>query len=244
MGDQAVAGAESEATDSWLVSRMIEGDREALAVLYDRHAGRVYRVALRLVGDAGAAEEVVQETMLALWDRAELFDPALASLGSWLAAIARNRAVDRLRYQGRRIAAQPLSAVGGRDSDDAEAPDRALEHGMVLAGAQQEVDPAAAGEAAWLRGALASAVATLPEPEREVIRLAYGGDLSQSEIAARLGWPLGTVKTRTRRALGVLRGMLAESMGPERAAAGATAPMARRTPARPWSLSPCPEPCD
>ena len=211
-----------DATDAELVARLVHGDEAVLAELYDRHAGMVYRTGLRLLGDPGAAEEVVQETMLALWDRAELYDPAVASLGAWLATIARNRSIDRLRARGRRVVALPLSSVTFHGDENAPMDDRILDSGVLLAGAQRELEPAAAGEAAWLRDTLAQAVATLPSLERQVIELAYARDLTQAEIASRLGWPLGTVKTRTRRALASLHEALSEALGPDQGAVAAT----------------------
>jgi len=89
-----------DAQEAALVRAVASGSEEALAALYDRHAGGIHAVGLRLTGDRGIAEEVVQETFLALWNRAELYDPALASLGTWLRAIARNRTLDRLRAIG------------------------------------------------------------------------------------------------------------------------------------------------
>ena len=207
--------SQSDGQDAQLVARLIEGDQAALGTLYDRYAGTAYRTAYRLLGDPGWAEEVVQETMLILWDRAELYDPSIASLAAWLATIARNRAIDRLRVHGRRMTAVPLSSVVASDDEDAEAWDRVLERGSLLAAARREPEPGAAGEAAWLRATLADAVASLPPLERQVIELAYSGDLTQAEIAAQLGWPLGTVKTRTRRALAWLRVALGDSLAPE-----------------------------
>lgn len=203
----------SDVSDTELVSRLIAGDQGALGELYDRYAGPAYRTAYRLLGDPGSAEEVVQETMLALWDRAELYDPGVASLGAWLATIARNRAIDRLRARGRRVPALPLSSLVARDAEDAGAADRVLDSGLLLAAARREPEPSAAAEEAQLRATLALAVANLPLPERQVIELAYSRDLTQSEIASHLGWPLGTVKTRTRRAMASLHGMLSEALG-------------------------------
>jgi RNA polymerase sigma-70 factor (ECF subfamily) len=198
-----------------LVSALVEGDQAALGHLYDRYAGVVYATACRLLGDPGSAEDVVQETMLALWDRAELYDPDVASLGSWLATISRNRAIDRLRARKRRIPALPLSSVAAGDDGNAEAWDRVLQSGTLLAAAQKQQEPSVATEAAWLRDTLGRAVASLPLVERQVIELAYAGDLTQAEIASRLGWPIGTVKTRTRRALASLHATLAEPLGPQ-----------------------------
>jgi RNA polymerase sigma-70 factor (ECF subfamily) len=190
-----------------LVRAVAGGSEDALAALYDRHVGGVHAVALRLTGDRGLTEEVVQETFLALWNRAELFDPAVASLGTWLRAIARNRAVDRLRAIGRRPALVPLP--GERDSSEPGAGlDRLGGDATVIGGAGRDPDPVLAAEASAVREAIGSALATMPDVERTVIVLAYREGLTQQEIALRLDWPLGTVKTRTRRALARLRELL------------------------------------
>src|SRR5215213_3124363 len=96
--------------DAHLVRSVAAGSEDALAALYDRHADAIYAVASRLTADRQVAEEVVQETFLALWNRAELFDPATGSLAAWLYTIARNRTVDRLRAAGRRPTVVALSA--------------------------------------------------------------------------------------------------------------------------------------
>jgi RNA polymerase sigma-70 factor (ECF subfamily) len=190
-----------------LVRAVASGSEDALAALYDRHVGGVHAVALRLTGDRGLSEEVVQETFLALWNRAELFDPAVASLGTWLRAIARNRAVDRLRAIGRRPALVPLP--GERDASESHGGlDRLGGEPVVIGGAGRDPDPVMAAEAASVREAIGAALATMPDVERTVIVLAYREGLTQQEIAQRLDWPLGTVKTRTRRALGRLRELL------------------------------------
>jgi len=193
-----------ESDDAALVRAVALGSEEALAALYDRHVDGVHAVALRLTSDRQVAEEVVQETFLALWNRAELFDPTVASLATWLRTIARNRTVDRLRAAGRR---PPLVPLGGRgDDDDGDADfDRLGPSATVLGGAVPDPGPEAAIEASDLRAAVGAALATMPEPERVVIVLAYREGLTQTEIAERLEWPLGTVKTRTRRALARLR---------------------------------------
>lgn len=189
-----------------LVRAVANGSEDALAALYDRHADGIHAVALRLTGDRQVAEEVVQETFLALWNRAELYDPGVASLGTWLRSIARHRAVDRLRAAGRRPSLVSLpdgTEVGDRAG--AAAIERLDPDLAVHGGAARDASPEAAAEAADVRAAVASAIADMPEQERTVILLAYREELSQTEIADRLGWPLGTVKTRTRRALGRLR---------------------------------------
>jgi RNA polymerase sigma-70 factor (ECF subfamily) len=174
-----------------------------------------------LTADRQVAEEVVQETFLALWNRAELFDPAAGSLAAWLHTIARNRTVDRLRAAGRRPNLIALSSAAGIDEDGTAALERIVSSGDVLGGANLGPGPEGSVEAAELRATVQDALAAMPDQERTVIELAYREELSQSEIAARLGWPLGTVKTRTRRALLRLRTLLtsdAESSLGERVA--------------------------
>jgi RNA polymerase sigma-70 factor, ECF subfamily len=214
MTERRAGGADEAA----LVRAVASGSEEALAALYDRHVNGVHAVALRLTGDRGIAEEVVQETFLALWNRAELFDPDLASLGTWLRSIARNRTVDRLRAMGRRPATVTLGSHGDPDDDDAGI-DRLGPGLTVLGGAAPDPGPEQAAETASVRAAIAEALATMPEPERTVIVLAYRDGLTQQEIAGRLGWPLGTVKTRTRRALGRLRELLEADEAPVEAGA-------------------------
>jgi RNA polymerase sigma-70 factor (ECF subfamily) len=198
--------------DAALVTAVAAGSEDALAALYDRHAAAIHATALRLAGDRRVAEDVVQEVFLTLWNRAEHFDPRRGSLPAWLGTIARNRAVDRLRAAGRR---PRLVSLGGGPNDESpgEALERAAESGRVRDGFDA-ADPVSVLEAAEARTAINAALATMPGPEREAILLAYRDDLTQSEIAERLGWPLGTVKTRTRRALARLRGALADTYGP------------------------------
>jgi RNA polymerase sigma-70 factor, ECF subfamily len=194
------------ADEAALVRAVASGSEEALAALYDRHAGGIYAVALRLAGDRGVAEEVVQDTFLALWNRAERFDPGLASLATWLRTIARNRTLDRMRAAGRRPS---LVSLGGSFPEEADAGmDRLGPEAAVVGGADAGPSPEASAEAGELRATVMTALAAMPEVERAVIMLAYGEGLTQLEIAERLDWPLGTVKTRTRRALARLRGLL------------------------------------
>jgi RNA polymerase sigma-70 factor (ECF subfamily) len=202
------------ADDIALVHEVVDGSEAALAALYDRYVDAIFATATRLTSDRQIAEEVVQETFLALWNRAELFDPAVGSLATWLRTIARNRTVDRLRAAGRRPNLVPLSAASGEDEQDGAALDRLVATGTVLGGASVGAGPEGELAASELRGLLQQALAGLPESERTAIVLAYREELTQTEIADRLGWPLGTVKTRTRRALLRLREALAEELGP------------------------------
>jgi RNA polymerase sigma-70 factor (ECF subfamily) len=189
--------------DAELVVAVTRGDMAALSVLYDRHASVVYRAAYRRLGDRQLAEEVVQDVWLTLWDRAGMFDPGQGSLPGWLCTIARNRATDRMRGLARRPGTLPLSAVFATD-DDA---DRVLAAGNVLVSGGTTGNPEMVLDELALRDTMLQALATLPSDERSVLELGYYGELSQSEIAVQLAIPLGTVKTRTRRALLRLRGV-------------------------------------
>jgi len=200
--------------DEDLVRAIVDGSQPALAEIYDRHVDAVYATASRLTADRQVAEEVVQETFLALWNRAELFDPRAGSLAAWLHTIARNRTVDRLRAAGRRPNLIPLSSATGAEEQDGAALDRLVASGTVLGGATVDLGPEGELAATELRQVLRDALADLPETERTAIVLAYREELTQTEIAERLGWPLGTVKTRTRRALFRLREALADELGP------------------------------
>lgn len=202
------------ADDAALVRQVAAGSQSALVDLYDGYVDTVFAAASRLTSDRQVAEEVVQDTFLALWNRAELFDPALGSLAAWLHTIARNRTVDRLRASGRRPKLIPLSSAAGEDEPAGAALDRLVASGSVIGGAAVGLGPEGELATAELQQVLKGALAELPEPERTAIVLAYREELTQSEIAERLGWPLGTVKTRTRRALQRLREALAEELGP------------------------------
>jgi RNA polymerase sigma-70 factor (ECF subfamily) len=207
-------GREGATDDVAVVRRMAAGSEAALETLYDRYAASIFGSVYRLTSDRGTAEEVVQETFLALWNRAETFDPAAGSLAAWLHAIARNRTIDRLRAAGRRPTVVALSSAAAPDEDATQALERLVADGSTVGGARPSPGPEQAFEAAGVQDAIGTAIAAMPEDERTVILLAYQEELSQSEIAARLGWPLGTVKTRTRRALLRLRQALGTEFGP------------------------------
>lgn len=209
-------GRGAPADDVALVRELVGGSEAALSALYDRYGDAVFASAYRLTADRGIAEEVVQETFLTLWNRAELFDPAAGSLAAWLHAIGRNRAVDRLRAAGRRPRLVALSSPG-RDETETQGLERAVASGTVVAGAAQPPGPEESADAAGRREAIRAAIEAMPDAERLVILLAYQEELSQTEIADRLEWPLGTVKTRTRRALLRLREALGGEFGPSRA---------------------------
>jgi RNA polymerase sigma-70 factor (ECF subfamily) len=213
-------------SDDVMVRRVIAGDHDAMAWIYERYVGDVFAVARSVHREPEQAEEVVQETFLALWNRAELFDPDRGSLGGWLAAIARNRAIDRHRAAARRSRGSAFSSVASGGSDGAAVGEWLVATGDPIGVGVADPPPDVIVSRREDVSELRSALARLPDSEREVILLAYRDGLSQSEIALRLGWPLGTVKTRSRRALRHLRDVL--DGGPESSMEGAERPPASR----------------
>lgn len=163
-------------SDSELIQRTGTGDRSAFEKLYRRYARPVFGLALRRLGDRGRAEEAVQETFVSIWRSAATYKPERGPGAPWLYGVARNAIVDRSR---------------ARYEPPAEAPEEP----------SLETGPDERAEQSWTSWRVHRALETLPEREREVIALAYWSDLSQSEVAEKLGIPLGTVKTRTRSAL-------------------------------------------
>jgi RNA polymerase sigma-70 factor (ECF subfamily) len=160
-----------------------------LRSLYRRCAGRALGVALHLLGDRDEAEDVVQETFLEIWRHPERYDPARGSLDAWTMLIARSRALDRIRARG-----SALRMVERASDDPRPAPPAPFE---LVEGHE--------------RGSrVARALASLPAQQREAIELAFFAGLTQSEIAARLGEPLGTIKTRLRLGMEKLAAQLAE----------------------------------
>jgi len=190
----AVLGALShdDVPDVALIAALAAGEVEALGALYDRHARIVFALLVRIAGDRDAAEEILQEVFLRAWQHAHAFDDSRGTVRGWLYGIAHNLALNELRRRRRRPQLQPRPASADPDGDDFS--------GNIAAGSDPAVD-------AWcaVRDAeLAHALDQLPPSQRAVLLL-YGEGFSQSEIAAKLGEPLGTVKSRMRRALGHLR---------------------------------------
>ena len=212
-------------SDASLVRKLIGGCKKAFDDLYDRHAGTVFAAAIRASRDRSAAAEVVQETFLALWDRAEQFDPSRGTLAAWLTTIARNRAIDRLRAAARHEPAASFSSFARTETDDHSVVEWLTAAGELIGTAGPEPVPEIALIDKETRASIADAIGSLDPVERRVIELAYDGGLSQSEIAASLGWPIGTVKTRTRRALRHLRYRL-EAPGTAMPVGGAATAMA------------------
>jgi RNA polymerase sigma-70 factor (ECF subfamily) len=167
-------------TDSAILSAIRSGDENGMAALYDQYSAVVYSVALRVLGDTGAAEDVLQEVFMQLWRNPGLFDSGRGSLGPWLSVIARHRAIDGLRK--RRPDADIADVVVSVEFDMAGDAERAR--------AMEKV-----------RGTLDS----MPPAQRQALEMAYFEGLSHSEISAKTGEPLGTTKTRIRSGLLALR---------------------------------------
>jgi RNA polymerase sigma-70 factor (ECF subfamily) len=167
-----------------MLRRIAAGESAALGELYDRYASLSYGLALRIVGNAGDAEEVVQDVFLHVWRQSERYDPARATLTGWILMLTRSRAIDRLRA---RKARPPLDAhdldwgTGASDNQEVAAITR-----ETATRVQAELE-------------------ALPPPMRRAIELAYYDGLTHSEIAEQLQEPLGTVKSRLRAALIRLR---------------------------------------
>ena len=198
---------EGELDDARLVDRIAAGDEAAFVIAYDRHAGFLFGSVVRFLGDRETAAEIVQDAFVTLWRRARQFDARSGSLLTWLLAIARHRAIDKLRAEGRRPARDAIrldSLTADGSSSTGSRPDVPPE---LIADA--ETDPGTVASRRWTQSVVRAGIAELPEHEREVIVLGYALDLSQTQIAERLAWPLGTVKSRTRRALAQLRANLA-----------------------------------
>jgi len=197
----------AELDDARLVARIAAGEEGAFVIAYDRHANFLFGSVVRFLGDREAAAEVVQDAFVTLWRRARQFDARSGSLLTWLLAIARHRAIDRLRADGRRpsrdsIRLDALTSDGGSSGTAAggEIPRELIADGST--------DPTSVATRRWTQSIVRTGIAELPENERQVILLGYAEDLSQAEIAERLEWPLGTVKSRTRRAMAQLRARL------------------------------------
>ncbi len=188
------------ASDELLLLGIRMRDETALAALYDRYSSLVFTLALRMLQDGALAEEVVQDVFVRCWHGLEQYDRARGTLPGWLLGITRNRAIDVLRgrqHQARLRERTPLIDSGPTEPST---PDR--------------------GEEVALRATVVQALAELSPPQREAIELAYYGGLTQSEVAAQLSQPLGTVKTRIRDGLRRLRRVLAPTIDGHMAGAG------------------------
>jgi len=173
-------GLKGGSSDAVLLSAMRSGDEQAMAEVYDRYSGIVYSVALRVLGDTGAAEDVLQEVFMQLWRNPDVFDSSRGNLGPWLAVIARNRAIDALRKRR---------------------PESDIEDVVVSVHPNMAADADRARAMEKVRDSLGS----MPAAQRSALEMAYFEGLSHSEIASKTGEPLGTIKTRIRSGLLTLR---------------------------------------
>jgi RNA polymerase sigma-70 factor (ECF subfamily) len=167
------------------------GDEEALATLYDRYRLILFGLILRILHSRDDAEDVLQELFLQVWKRAADFDQTRGKPFTWLVTMARSRAIDRLRAQASRD--RLATEVAGTVSEESGSSDAAQD---ALRSEQREI--------------VGRALAALPEEQKRALLLAYFEGLTQSEIAERLGTPLGTVKTRMRSGMTKLRDLLSQ----------------------------------
>ena len=174
-----------------LVEGLRRDDRECLASIYDLYAGLAYGLALRTLGSQAEAEDVVQESFLALWRQAEGIDPA-RGIRSYLLSVVHNKTVDRLRRRGRRaeVALDLDAPIAAKEPDPQEQVGRQLEAETVRA-----------------------ALMELPQEQRAAVTMTYFGGMTINEAATQLGVPLGTVKSRLRLAMNRLRLILSETNG-------------------------------
>jgi RNA polymerase sigma-70 factor (ECF subfamily) len=181
-------------SDEAVVALIARSDEQALAELYDRLGRVAYGLALRVLRDDALAEDAVQDAFLTVWRSAATFIPERAKASTWVLTLVHRRAVDLVRREERRRA-EPLEAA-----------------------AEPAGDPSAA-DAVWLRyerERVQAALRRLPDQQREALELAYYGGFSQSELAERLGQPVGTIKSRMFSGLSRLRELLAEPSHEER----------------------------
>jgi RNA polymerase sigma-70 factor, ECF subfamily len=172
--------------DDALIERLKRRDPQALAELYDRYGRAVYSLVLRVVRDEAIAEDVVQETFLRVWNRVHSIDSERGAIGPWLLAVARNRAIDYLRSS----AGRDRNAAVELDETDHAPLYREMEAGLLVSDQVRRVK---------------AAMEKLSPNHRTVVELAYFEGLSQPEMSAKMGQPLGTIKTWVRTALQSLR---------------------------------------
>ncbi|MFZ0687069.1 MAG: sigma-70 family RNA polymerase sigma factor [Terriglobales bacterium] len=180
----AIAETTAIPSDLALVAAIRSADQSAMAALYDRYSSIVYAVALRVLQDTAAAEDVLQDIFMQLWRNPGAFDASRGSMAAWLAVIARHRAIDALRRR--------------RPENDIEETIVSVEPDLA-----SDADRSRAMEK--VRGLLQ----TMPQPQRSALEMAYFEGLTHVEIAEKTGEPLGTIKTRIRNGLLSLRKVLA-----------------------------------
>ncbi|MBU8894827.1 RNA polymerase subunit sigma [Corallococcus sp. H22C18031201] len=190
--EPSAARASDPADDRALLLQVALGDSQAMRDVYARCAGRAFALCLRLLPARADAEELLQETFLEVWRRAREFDPSRGGMETWVATIARTRAIDRLRALG--TVARTVEGATHSPPPVSATP----------------VSPDVAVAVGEERSRVLAALRQLPWEQRHVVELAYFDGLTQREISARTGDPLGTVKTRARLALEKLSALLRE----------------------------------
>ncbi len=195
---QPVTDSADHARDLALLERIAHRDAAAVGDLYDRHARVLFSLICRILRDRGDAEDVLQEVLLRVWEKAESYDPILGSPIAWLVRIARNRAIDRLRARGARPAAGPDDTLPGLAVDERRVP--GPERSAALAEERQSVQ---------------RALQQLPTGQRALIEAAFFDGYTHAELADRFGLPLGTVKTRIRTGMLALRDELIQFSVPQ-----------------------------
>lgn len=188
----------ADPTDLSLLQRIAGRDTDALAELYDRHSRLIYGLILRIIGDRGEAEEILQEAFVRVWTRAGIYEARLGGPLPWIVRVARNCAIDRLR--ARRVRA----AVHAPGIDVAE-----IESATPATGIQ---NPEAAVLDVERKQTLTDALAGLPAAQRQLIEAAFFEGYTHSELAQHFGLPLGTVKTRIRAGLLAMRQSLEQAV--------------------------------
>ena len=188
-----------DSANAELARRLQKREPQAMADLYDRFGRLAYSLIFSIVRDAGVAEDLVQETFMRVWNRAGAFDAERGALGTWLMAVARNRAIDHIRSASARMDRNVY------ELDLFERP----EHGTSSSLVDMDRDVLNADSARRVKAAMAK----LSQNHQKVIELAYYEGLSQTEMAERLGQPLGTIKTWVRTALKHLKDELGGALG-------------------------------
>lgn len=183
-------GATATMTDGALLRLAAERRPEALAALHDRHAPHLLALARRILGHAGEAEDAVQDVFVHVWNNASRYDPSRSSVSTWLVLLTRSRAIDRLRH--RQVVDRSHEAAQRHEPPE----DHASPDGVEAVFTRER------------RERVRRELDNLPPEQRQVLEMAFYEGLSQSEIAARAGLPLGTVKTRTLLAMKKLRSAL------------------------------------
>jgi len=184
-----------EAVDREMLARAAKGDQQAFAKLYDRLSGPLYSLAIKMLGDAGDAQDALQDVFVQIWRRAGNYDPAQSSVFSWAMLMTRSRIIDRLRARDRRL--RVVAASTDEDSALAEVDASVTRDTTDIVNRNDE--------AMRVRTILEK----LPTDQRQAIELAFFTDLTHHEIASRLDQPLGTIKARIRRGLLKLRERIA-----------------------------------